>query len=183
MKIYSPEADSYFLSDAKKKFFKRQSKEKIKKFRVLEIGSGSGIQLTTFFSLGILRKNIFACDINSQAVKHCKALGFNCIQSNLFSKIKGKYDLIIFNPPYLPNTEYDSEKDTSGGKKGSEVVNRFLNQAREYLKTKGKVLILVSSLTQGTNFKEYNRKLVAEKKFFFEKLFVYELWPIKSSKD
>jgi len=180
MEIYQPEADSYLLSDAIKKYCLKNNPKK-----VLDMGSGSGIQSQTCIDNKIKPENITLVDINSNSINHLK-LKFpksKVIKSDLFSKIKNKYDLIVFNPPYLPNTEHDSGVDTTGGKKGSEVINGFLNQAQKYLNKEGKVLILVSSLTKDTNFKKYKKKLVAEKKLFFEKLFVYELWLTKSSKD
>jgi release factor glutamine methyltransferase len=119
--IYQPEKDSYLLQ--------KVLKENIlnKKISVLEIGIGSGIQLETLKELGI--KNIQGVDINPEAVEHCKNLGFNCFESNLFENVKGKFDLILFNPPYLPEDKREDEESrlaTTGGKKGSEIINKFL---------------------------------------------------------
>ena len=69
---------------------------------------------------GVKKENIFGIDINQNAVEYCKNLGFNCIQSDLFENFKKekKFDLIIFNPPYLPldeNEPKNSRKETTGG--------------------------------------------------------------------
>ena len=96
--IYQPEQDSFLLSKViKTKIPKLINKNKNLTF--LEIGCGSGIQLKTVLNSGIKKQNIFSCDINPKAVEHCKQLGFQCVKSNLFEKIKGKFNLIIFNPP------------------------------------------------------------------------------------
>ena len=126
--IYSPREDSYFLSEI--------LKDKIKniEIKVLEIGCGSGIQLETLSELGV--ENIYSCDINEFAVKQCKSLGFNSIQSNLFENINGKFDLIIFNPPYLPEDPLESKSSkiiTTAGKHGNEIINEFLKQAKNHL--------------------------------------------------
>jgi release factor glutamine methyltransferase len=170
--IYSPREDSYLLSEVLKKEIS------YKNIKVLELGSGSGIQLETLNELGIEKENIFSCDINPEAVKHCKDLGFNCIKSNLFQDIKGKFDVIIFNPPYLPKDSsepLDSRIATTGGNKGSEVVNEFLKQAKNYLNKDGKIFLLTSSLTENIDFLDYKKKILGKKKIFFEELIIWEL--------
>ena len=177
--IYSPEEDSYLLSIVLKKKIPIILK-KNPNSNFLEIGCGSGIQLETAFESGIKKENIFSCDVNPEAVKHCKKLGFNCVKSNLFEKIKGKYEIIVFNPPYLPEDSRepeDSRLATTGGKKGSEITNKFLKQSKKHLAKNGRILLLVSSLTRGLDFAGYGKKKLAEEKLFFEKLFVFELLP------
>ncbi len=166
--IYQPAEDSYLLAQTLKREIKN------KDIRALEIGCGSGVQLKALKELGI--KNIFGVDISPDAIEHCKQLGFKCIESDLFSKLKGKYDLIIFNPPYLPDHEFDKKRDTSGGKKGSEIINRFLKKAHKYLNKNARVFLLVSSLTKHIKWEGYNKKIISRKKLFFEELYIYKLW-------
>ena len=174
--IYQPAEDSFLMSEVLENEI-----PKLKKInpdlKILEIGSGSGIQLQTLTDLGIKKKNIFSCDINPDVVKHCKKMGFNCIQSDLFEKIKGSFDIIVFNPPYLPENKYDKNKDTTAGKKGNEIILKFLKQAKNYLAKNGKILLLTSSLTPKINFEKYDYKfkLIKNKKLFFEELFVWGL--------
>jgi release factor glutamine methyltransferase len=175
--IYSPEEDSYLLKEVLEKKIP-QLLQKNSHLRFLEVGVGSGIQLETALRLGIKPENIFGVDINPEAVNYCRKLGFYCIDSNLFSRIKNKFNLIIFNPPYLPTEKgepEDSKLITTGGKTGSEVINQFLIQAKEYLSKDGKILLLVSSLTKNINWSGYKKKLLLKKKIFFEELRVYEL--------
>ena len=97
-------------------------------------------------------KNIKGVDINKEAIKHCKKLGFDCFYSNLFSKVKEKFDVILFNPPYLQENKKEDEESklaTTGGKEGSEIVNKFLEQVKKHLNKNGKIFLLTSSLTKG----------------------------------
>ena len=169
MDIYQPAEDSYFLSEIIKKCIRNKGA------RILEIGCGSGIQLQTLKELGV--KNIFSCDINPKSVAQCKKLGFNCIKSDLFEKIKGKFDWVIFNPPYLPENRFDRFPDTTGGKKGDETVLRFLKQLKGHLAKDGKCLLLVSSHTPKNRISKelvgYSVKLIAEKRLFHEELHIF----------
>jgi len=173
MEIYEPSDDSYFFAEFLKKYLKKNHPKTF-----LDIGCGSGILAKTvskFFS----NKDILCADINPSAVVTTKLLGFKTIKSNLFSKIQKnkKFDLITFNAPYLPEGEYESKESqliTTGGKNGDEISSKFIKQAKEHLNEKGKILLLVSSLTPMEKISKYKPKLVAKKKIFFEELRIYE---------
>ena len=172
--IYSPEEDSYLMQEALRKHIKD------KDIKVIEIGVGSGIQLKTLKEIGV--KEIFGVDINLEAVKHCKGQGFDCKESNLFEKVSGKFNLIIFNSPYLPRDPRepeDSQIVTTGGGEGSKIINRFLEQARKHLAQEGKIFLLVSSLTRKINYAGYRKKIIARKKLFFEELILVSLHPLR----
>lgn len=178
--IYSPEEDSYLMSEVLKSEIPKSQNPKI---NFLEMGSGSGINLGVAKSLGVKKENIFSVDINPQAVKKCKSLGFNCFESNLFEKFPSKkFDLIIFNPPYLPEDKTGFEDEisqlaTTGGKKGNEIILEFLEQAKNFLKKGGKIFLLVSNFTPKINFSNlgYKSKVLKKKSLFFETLFIKEL--------
>ncbi len=171
MTIYHPAEDSYLLKQVLGEF------NDIKNKKILDMGSGSGIQAENLLKLGILSENLTLADIDLDSIKLLKKKfpKLEIIRSDLFEKIKGKFDLIIFNPPYLPGDKFDNKKDTTGGKKGSEIINRFLNQAHKYLNVNGKILILTSSLTKGIKWGNYKKKLLAKKNIFFEELYVWRL--------
>ena len=184
MSIYQPSDDSYLMQDSLKKVILEISKNR-ETIKILEIGSGSGTNLKFLESLKIPKKNIFSCDINPEAVIQCKdKLEFNCIISDLFQNIPNEeFDLIFFNPPYLPEEKSqfkdkepeDSKLATTGGKKGSEIINKFLKQASSYLKKEGKILLLTSSLTKDIDWNNWKKRKIATKNLFMEKLYVWEL--------
>jgi release factor glutamine methyltransferase len=172
MEIYQPAEDSFFLSQ-----FARDEIKKRSFSRILDMGSGSGIISQICIDVGTAPKNLTLADINPNAIKSLKQKfpSSKIIQSNLFDKINGKYDMIIFNPPYLPDDKFDKNLDTSGGKKGSEIINRFLEESQHHLANNGEILLLTSSLTKDINWLNYKRILLGKKKIFFEELYVWKL--------
>ncbi|MGC9310819.1 MAG: methyltransferase, partial [Candidatus Aenigmatarchaeota archaeon] len=94
------------------------------------------------------------------------------IESDLFEKVSGKFDLIFINPPYLPGR---GEACLCGGKRGQEVTERFLKEAANYLEPGGKALVLLSSFNDVDGLKKkYGLKILGEKKMWFETLFCAE---------
>src|SRR4030043_201267 len=153
--IYQPAEDSFLMSQILKEKLPQLLTEN-PDLKFLEIGAGSGIHLETAKNLGIKKENIFSSDIDKKSVSHCTLLGFNCIHSDLFDKIPNqKFDIIIFNPPYLPEDARepkDSKLATTGGKKGNEIILRFLKQAKDYLEKDGKIFLITSSLAENIDF-------------------------------
>ena len=168
--LYDPREDSFLLA----KYIRKYSKGK-----VLDVGAGTGI----LAEIALKNTNdVLAIDINEEAVEFCRKKGINAIKSDLFEKIKDKFDLIIFNPPYLPRDDDEDEEIrliTTGGEKGYEVIERFLKEARDHLNKNGIILIVFSTLTGDVEslIKKYRYKyeLLEEKPLFFEKLKVLKL--------
>ncbi|HYD03122.1 MAG TPA: HemK2/MTQ2 family protein methyltransferase [Alphaproteobacteria bacterium] len=185
--IYEPEEDSYLLA---------QCVKKLSKGNVLDMGAGSGIQGFTALKSKNVTHVLFA-DINPAAIKHIKNIvdkdkedydssKISLIVTDLFSNIGKdeytKFDTIIFNPPYLPDDEFDDEKlITTGGKKGWEIYDKFLRQSKLYLTLNGQILLLFSSLTDKNKIDElvtkhgYGKNMIAKKGLFMEQLYVYLL--------
>jgi release factor glutamine methyltransferase len=180
--VYKPAEDTFLLAEN----LRLNGREE-----VLEIGCGCGI-----LSLLAARKakRVVAVDINPSAVKATEA---NASANNLKEKIearcgnlfeplklrKEKFDLIIFNPPYLPGEtgkDYLVEAAWIGGKKGREILDKFLAGVKTWLKPDGRIIFVQSSIT---GLKETIRKLktqgfrvriLAVEKLFFETLFCIE---------
>lgn len=173
--MYFPAEDSYFLSEQLRKLLKKEKKN----IEILDMGSGSGIQSQTCIDFGFNR--VLSADIEDKAIKHLKKQKLKAIKSDLFSNIKIKFDLIIFNPPYLPESKFDKAKDTSGGKKGDETILKFLEQSKYHLNNQGKILLLLSSSTPKKRINKAIVKLklkkekLAVKKIFFETLEIFLL--------
>lgn len=177
--IYEPAEDSFFMSEVLKRELPKVFNDN-PGTTFLEVGCGSGINLEMALFSGIKKSNVFGADINEDAVKHCRELGFNCAHSNLFSNIKEKFDVIAFNPPYLPldaSEPKSSRRETTGGRKGNEIAIKFLKEAKNHLEVNGRIFMITSSLARPINFEDlgYKAEKIAEKNLFFEKLMVWEL--------
>jgi release factor glutamine methyltransferase len=124
---------------------------------VVDMGTGCGI-------LGIIAAKkaaeVFAVDVNPYAVNCARenavlngvADKMFFVRGDLFSAISTgrKFSLILFNAPYLPvENEDDSWLGSawSGGVSGKELTDRFIAEASEHLKPKGKVMLMQSSLS------------------------------------
>lgn len=133
-------------------------------YRVLDLCTGTGC---IGISMALLDKKITVdlVDISSAALEvakvnidsHCVNNRVQAIQSDLFANIKGKYDLIITNPPYLPTNEYNyqtAEYKTEprialeAGEKGLDIVKRILNDSWKYMNKEGVLIAEVGSTTQ-----------------------------------
>lgn len=166
--IYEPREDSYLF----KKWV-----EKLAIGNVLDLGTGSGIQAEAAKEKGC---EVVAVDIDKEAVEFVKKKGINAFVSDLFSNVSGKFDTIIFNPPYLPEDEFEdfeSKLTTTGGKKGFEILERFFSGVGKYLKYNGIILIVFSSLTGDVDSiikkNGFKFKLLEKEHIFFEDIIVY----------
>ncbi|MBU1094366.1 MAG: peptide chain release factor N(5)-glutamine methyltransferase [Firmicutes bacterium] len=115
---------------------------------VLDLGTGSGcIGLTLALEAEAL--NLTISDISKEALRvatfnadnlHAKA---EIIQSDLFQNIKKRYDMIISNPPYIPDSEVVQDivkKEPSvalyGGKFGVDFYEKIIKESLNFIKDK-----------------------------------------------
>jgi len=168
--IYPPGKDSFLLE----KYIKLFAKGK-----VLDLGTGSGILAKEALKY---TKDVTASDINKECLKALKSEKIKAIHSSLFEKIKGKFDLILFNPPYLPeDIREDKEGKVAlcGGKQGYEIIFKFLEEAKSHLKKSGKILLVFSSLSKKGKIEQklkelnYSFSIIEQEKFFFETIYLY----------
>jgi release factor glutamine methyltransferase len=155
--VYQPREDSFLMIKALN----------IKKGeKILEIGTGSGI---IAIHCAKAKADVTATDINIHAVNSAKfnaemnKVKLKVLMSDLFSNVSGKFDKIIFNPPYLPSDKKDKFYDISysGGKSGIEITNKFLKEAKKHLNAKGEIYFILSSLATGKIILPYD---IVEKK-------------------
>ena len=149
--IYEPSDDSLMVIEYIKK-----NRDLFNNRDILEVGVGSGV-ITE--ELSKHARFVVGVDINKESIDYCKKnikrKNTIFIISDLFSNINSldnnipkRYNVIIFNPPYLPKIKGD-ESDVSivGGKYGYETIQRFINDAHKFLKKDGLIIFVFSSLT------------------------------------
>ncbi len=152
---------------------------------VLEIGSGSGV-----ISIYASRKKAFVCavDVCKNAVIATKInaklnkVNLNVRQSDLFENVRGKFDLIIFNPPFFPVEPKSAFERTIFSGSEYKVILQFLFHARKYLKRNGFILMcLTSAIDEGFILqfakKFYNVSLIKQKSILIERISLYKLRP------
>jgi release factor glutamine methyltransferase len=139
--VYSPEMDTYLLLECALQEVRPGD-------RVLEVGTGSGYIASRLMG----KAHVVATDINPYAVREARDLGVDVVRTDLVDGLCGQFEMILFNPPYLPTQPEERISDwlehaLDGGVSGREVITRFAGQVGRVLAHGGRILLLISSLT------------------------------------
>lgn len=174
--IYSPGEDTFLMLDA-------LSNIPVEKKEVLDVGTGSGI-LGLFVALH--GATVTTIDTNEQALTRAReaaqtlGVSLKAVVSDLFSSVSGRFDLVLFNPPYLPSSSLE-DRAVDGGKEGALLTRRFLKKLQEHLKSDGSALLLLSSQNNPGSLiaehPEFDFSIVAKRPLFFEVLQVLRVKP------
>lgn len=190
--LYLPSEDSILLADCLKDYSGNIA---------LDIGVGSGIITQTLCENF---KKVIGTDLEFEILKKCKEdvvsnaskdsekkleneRGFELVCADAASAFRDNiFDLVVSNPPYLPE-DCDNEgvkiydRAIYGGENGIQVTLKIIKSSLATLKREGKLLIIVSSLSDISRLQELlellnlNMKKIVEKRLFFETLFVVEI--------
>jgi release factor glutamine methyltransferase len=125
--------------------------------RVLDVGTGCGL-------LAVLAAKkaceVVAVDVNPYAVRCAKEnarlsnarSNMAFVQSDLFAALREyvRFDVILFNAPYLPSAEGEPDSWVtlawSGGSSGRETIDRFIAQSAAHLERTGRILLMQSNI-------------------------------------
>jgi len=181
--IYAPSDDSYLLVE---------HLNIMPTDVVLEIGTGCGMIALVAAKTA---KKVIATDVSPFAVQCArKNVKINQLESkieirqgDLFSPIKTgeRFNLILSNPPYLPESEEMHQQDAqwlekawNGGRSGRKFIDRFIRNCKLYLEPLGRVQMVQSSLSKIRKSCElfqnqgFQVELGETRSFFFEKLVI-----------
>lgn len=148
------------LKKALNKFVKNNQK-------ILEVGTGHLAILSTY----IAKKRdvtITAVDINpafiENAIKNTEKNGvfINLIQSDLFSNVDGLFDIVVFNPPYVPTggvlrnnrelyTNSIFDLVWNGGSDGCDTIKHFLKEVANVTHKDSIIILGVNTLFVDTS--------------------------------
>lgn len=117
----------------------------------LDMGTGCGILAFQMLTKGF--ESVTGTDINPNSIlsarESAESLGYSdkmkIIHSNLFENVNGLFDLIVFNPPWLPAEESSEGLDQAIYYDPS-MFDSFFSEAGAYLKKEGKVAFIFSNL-------------------------------------
>ncbi|OIO26993.1 hypothetical protein AUJ14_00825 [Candidatus Micrarchaeota archaeon CG1_02_55_22] len=186
--VYAPEEDSLLLAGAAARHAH---------CRILDLGCGTGLAGITAALKPEVNEVVFA-DINPLAIACSRGNAqrngvlakASFTESDLFNNLEGKFDTIMFNPPYLPTAQDEHVKGLldeafDGGPDGRAVSDLFIKTVANFLNHNGIILLVSSSLASseedGKGNEETKKKLedqgfaveeIGRESFFFEKLVV-----------
>ena len=126
--------------------------------KIVDMGTGTGaIAIALLANVDGLKAT--AVDISDDALKTASlnaenarvADRFSSLKSDWFSGFSGKFDMIISNPPYIPESEistlatevkkYDPLRALSGGKDGLQFYRKLAEESRPFLKPHGMIAV------------------------------------------
>jgi ribosomal protein L3 glutamine methyltransferase len=129
--------------------------------RIAEIGTGSGC-IAIACALEFPDSRVVATDVSAEALqvaqinlaRHRVGERVSLVQADLFDGLTGRFDLIVSNPPYVPQDEVESlpreyhyEPDLAlvSGTDGLSSARRILQDAAQYLADDGVLAIEVGA--------------------------------------
>jgi len=186
--VYEPAEDTFQLLDS----------IKIEKGKnLLDIGAGCGIISFYFAKQGI---DVLSTDINPHAVKNIqknyennknKIIGsFEVREGDLFKPLKKEeiFDVIIFNPPYLPTKKEEIFIEDkwlnlalNGGKDGLKYTEKFISNISKHLKKDGISYFVFSSLSDREKLENilkknnFSHNVVSSIRYNSEKIDIYKI--------
>ena len=208
--VYPPSDDTYLILDYFKKnvnenFFDGLPINSIKK--ILDMGTGTGI-IALFLQeikkyLSKFTPKIYASDISDVAIR-CATLNerinnykdsITFITSDLFRKfpptLQHSFDIIVFNPPYLPSISYKennlnrrgSDSNWDGGERGFELFLEFITKVNDFLNLEQKYYIYyisssstdLSQLNDELETRGFQNRVLNKRHVFFEDIILNRL--------
>jgi release factor glutamine methyltransferase len=173
---------------------------------VLDMGTGTGI-IAIFLQMlkvqhPLFNPLIYASDILEEALECAKNNekynNFNeiisFIRSNLFESFpksfKHSFNIIVFNPPYLPSSELVEQNEKkapidrswNGGVKGYEIFSRFLEEVKDFMVPNDCAIYYISSsrvdlekLSKVIDKNGFSNQVLNKKHLFFEDIILNKL--------
>ncbi|MFB6213856.1 MAG: HemK2/MTQ2 family protein methyltransferase [Candidatus Nanohaloarchaea archaeon] len=167
---YQPREDSLFL----KEWLEEQDLEGK---RLLDMGTGSGILAVTSAKKGA---EVTAVDVDPEALDDARDHvrqqevheRITFVESDQFEQVTGRFDIVVFNPPYLQGEEHLA---LEGGKGGVELTERFLEEVDDHLRDNGQAVFIASSRSDVEKLRQgFELELLDDRKMWFETLYLFK---------
>lgn len=130
--------------------------------RFCEIGVGSGC-VSVSLLVNVPKAEAVASDVSTAALafarKNAEMHGVSgrleLVESDLFEFIRGRFDLLVSNPPYVPAEDiealqpevrdFEPHLALSGGRGGLDIITRIANESPQYLKPRGRLMMEIGT--------------------------------------
>ena len=177
--VYEPSEDTELLIDAI-----RREERSLQGLRALDVGTGSGAVAAAMDEMGA--DLVVAVDISPLAARMAKGKVADVLRADLLSALRGPFDVVAFNAPYLPSSPEERvdgwlDRAFHGGEGGVEVSEAFVRDLRRVLAPGGRAYLVVSSradlerLARAIAHAGLRHEKVASARFFFEEIAVWKL--------
>ena len=176
--VYRPSDDTFLLADVVAGYGGAVA---------LEMGVGSG-----YVTAELARRVWVAVgtDIDLAAVRETRdrlrrsgLANVDLVCCDLASPFRDRpFDLVVFNPPYLPSRRRD-DAAVDGGRRGIEAALAFLEHALRVVKESGRLLFVASTLSDYRGIlrllgeRGFGSRVVGARRLFFEEIVVIEASP------
>ena len=144
---------------------------------ILDMCTGSGC-IGISLAKNIKNTKVTLVDISKEAIEIAKKNAIQngvenkvtFIQSDMFENVKGKFDIIVSNPPYIKTdiiqtldkqVQNEPHIALDGGKDGLDFYKILINEAHKYLKKDGKIFLEI-----GYDQKQEVENLVKQSKHY-----------------
>ncbi len=158
--VLIPQPDTEILVEEVINICKEQNANK--KIKILDLCTGSGAigisiannikncEMTlsdiSYDALEIAQKNSVIVEDIGEDIGDSQKSNIRTIQSDLFEKIEGKFDIIVSNPPYIETktiqtldkeVQMEPKLALDGGEDGLDLYRRIIKEAYKYLNNNG----------------------------------------------
>lgn len=172
----------YWVDEAINEIYKKQDTKFEKQTKILDIFCGSGC-IGIAALKHIKNSHVTFADVSEGCINQVKInleknkfqkTRYKLMESDVFEKIDGKYDVIFANPPYVEDRYVQMSKDLYfepkiallGGKNGMVYIDKFLSSASGFVKGGGVIYMefgdnqekLVEGIVKKYNYKNYEIK-------------------------
>ena len=121
-----------------------------RKLSCLDLGTGTGV-LAVSLAKYLPKIRVTAVDLSPEAVQLARDNAelnevidrVDVVHSDWFEHVSGKFDLVVSNPPYIPEEEmddlpdevrgYEPHRALNGGKKGVEEITKLVHELKEHM--------------------------------------------------
>jgi len=194
--VFIPRPETEFWTKKALKSIRATSNEQ-RTIKALDIFAGSGC-IGIAILKNIRRSHVDFVDVDENAIEQIKInlklnkispKRYRVIRSDVFEKVKGKYDFIFANPPYVAKErlgevqesvkKFEPKISWYGGKGGLKYIKKFLKEAKNHLKENGIIFMEVDPLQKEEVEKILKKKGYKKFKFYkdqFKKIRWVKIW-------